>query len=199
MSLLSKRKILRALYPLIRKIGRAGKNGTILVNTKRIEPPTPFYTQTAVLNNGQRLDFSEYAGKKILLVNTASDCGYTGQYAELQSLHEKLGDNLVIIAFPANDFKEQEKASDTDIASFCQRNYGVSFPIAQKGVVIKNGSQQPVFQWLTQRERNGWCDHQPDWNFSKYLINEKGTLSHYFGPSISPLEPTVLDAVKAKT
>lgn len=191
-----KQKVMRFLYPVIRIIAKSGKNGTVLNNERKIAPKESFYAQQATLNNGQKLDFSIFSGKKILIVNTASNCGYTGQYAELQSLHEKLGDKLAIVAFPSNDFMEQEKADDKDIASFCQVNYGVTFPLAKKGVVLKKTGQQSVFQWLTNSGANGWCDHVPDWNFSKYIIDEKGTLTHYFGPSVSPLEKDFLEVVE---
>lgn len=188
--------IKRFIYPVLRKILKTGKNGTVLHNANKISAKASFYQQQATLNNGESIDFSTLSGKKILIVNTASDCGYTGQYAELQKLHEQLGDKLAIVAFPANDFLSQEKGSDKDIAQFCQLNYGVSFPIAKKGVVIKNQQQQPLFKWLTDSNANGWNDHAPDWNFSKYIIDEKGNLAYYFGPSISPLSKEFMDAVR---
>lgn len=191
-----KQKVLRFLYPLIRKAGKAGKNGTVLHNDKKITASQSFHTQHTILSSGKTLHFADFSGKKILVVNTASDCGYTGQYAELQKLHEQLGDKLPIIAFPANDFLEQEKGSDADIAQFCQINYGVTFPIAKKSVVIKNEEQNPVFKWLTDAKQNGWNNHAPDWNFSKYIIDENGNLAHYFGPSVSPLDEEFIEAVK---
>ena len=191
-----KQKILRFLYPLIRKASKSGKNGTVISNENNATSIVSFYQQKAVLNNGNPIDFSVYSGKKVLIVNTASNCGYTGQYAELQKLHEKLGDKLAIIAFPANDFAEQEKSSDNEISQFCQINYGVTFPIAKKGVVVKSKEQQPIFKWLTDSRANGWNSHQPDWNFSKYVIDEKGNLTNYFGPSISPLDSEFLKAVE---
>lgn len=189
-------KLLRFFYPVVRKLGRISKNGTILHNEKSLEPPKSFYELKATLNNGQEADFSDFKGKKVLVVNTASNCGYTGQYAELQSLHEKLGKKLTILAFPANDFAEQEKGDDKDISQFCQVNYGVTFPLAKKGVVVKNEQQQPIFKWLTDRKENGWNGHAPDWNFSKYLIDEQGKLTHYFGPSVSPLSKEFLKAIQ---
>lgn len=191
-----KQKLLRKMYPIIRKIGKKGKNGTVLVNEEKTKPASSFYNLKAVLNNGQEIDFSELKGKKVILVNTASDCGYTGQYSELQSLHKRYGDAVQIIAFPANDFADQEKNNDNEIAQFCQVNYGVTFPVALKGVVVKNSGQQQVFQWLTDKNLNGWNEHDPDWNFSKYIINEQGILTHYFGPSISPLEEEFLNSLK---
>lgn len=187
--------ILRAMYPIIQKLGKKGKYGTILTNDAGLVASSSFYDLSINLNNGKSIDFSTLKGKKILLVNTASNCGYTGQYAELQTLHERMGDKVKIIAFPANDFAEQESSNDAEIASFCQLNYGVTFPIARKGVVKKQADQQEVYQWLTHSSMNGWNDHAPDWNFSKYLINENGALTHYFGPSVSPLDEEVMKAI----
>lgn len=191
-----KQKVLRIMYPLIRKIGKKGKNGTVLINEHKTVPVLSFYDLKVVLNNGNTQDFTEFKGKKVILVNTASNCGYTGQYSELQTLHERFGDTIAIIAFPANDFAEQEKSNDSEIAQFCQLNYGVTFPIAKKGIVIKISEQQQVFQWLSDKTMNGWNEHAPDWNFGKYIINENGVLTHYFGPSVSPLEEDFLNALK---
>lgn len=190
-----RQKMLRVMYPLIRKMSKKGKNGTVLINSKNTTAPSSFYELKAQLTNGKALPFSDFKGKKVILVNTASDCGYTGQYSELQSLHERFGNALQIIAFPANDFKEQEKSNDSEIAQFCQLNYGVTFPVAAKGVVIKDAQQQDIFKWLTDKRLNGWNDHAPDWNFGKYIIDETGNLTHYFGPSISPLEDDFIKAL----
>lgn len=193
-----KQKMLRTIYPFIRWMGKISKNGKILSNEKNTSPPKSFYELQITLSNGNTLDFSEFKGKKVMLVNTASNCGYTGQYAELESLHKKMGDFLAIIAFPANDFREQEKGSDKEISQFCQVNYGVTFPIAKKGVVVKKEGQQPIFKWLTDKNANGWNEHEPDWNFSKYLIDENGKLTHYFGPSISPLDEEIISKLNNK-
>lgn len=193
-----KQKMLRTIYPFIRWMGKFSKNGKILSNEKNTSPPKSFYEQKVTLSNGNTLYFSELKEKKVMLVNTASNCGYTGQYAELESLHKKMGNNLAIIAFPANDFREQEKGSDKEISQFCQVNYGVTFPIAKKGVVVKKEDQQPIFKWLTDKNANGWNEHEPDWNFSKYLIDENGKLTHYFGPSISPLDEEIISKLNNK-
>ena len=132
----------------------------------------------------------------ILLMNTASDCGYTNQYEDLQKLYEENKDSLVIIGFPANNFKEQEKGTDEEIAEFCKLNYGVSFPLAKKRSVIAGPDQHPIFQWLTDKNKNGWTSKKPSWNFSKYLVNENGILVNYFDPSISPTSSEVKDAIK---
>ena len=132
-----------------------------------------------------------------MIVNTASNCGYTNQYAELQKLYEHSREDLTIIAFPANDFKEQEKGSNEEIAQFCKINYGVSFPLAKKSSVVKGANQNKVFEWLTHKELNGWNDKQPSWNFSKYLIDEEGNLTHYFDPAVSPLSEQVVRASRS--
>ncbi|WP_345952181.1 glutathione peroxidase (plasmid) [Mucilaginibacter sp. PAMB04274] len=193
-----KQKIARYLYPLILRLGRNGKNGTVLINERKIPAKKPFPLDQVTLINGSKPDILSYSGKMILIVNTASNCGYTGQYAELQTLHEKFSQNLVIVGFPSNDFKEQEKANDQEIAQFCQINYGVTFPIVKKTTVIKNNGQHPVYEWLTKSTLNGWNDHAPDWNFGKYLIDDKGNLTHYFGPSISPLDHVFVNAIDLK-
>jgi len=191
-----KQKVLHKFYPIIRKIGEKGKNGTVLMNLQKTSPASSFYDLKVVLNNGNIHDFTDFKGKKVILVNTASNCGYTGQYSELQTLYERYGDTIKIIAFPANDFAEQEKSNDSEIAQFCKVNYGVTFPVAKKGIVIKKSEQQEVFKWLSDKTLNGWNEHAPDWNFGKYIINENGILTHYFGPSVSPLDEDFLNALK---
>ncbi|WP_026461386.1 glutathione peroxidase [Adhaeribacter aquaticus] len=193
-----KQLILKKLYPLIMRLTKnVGGKGSILNNQQGTRPKVPFYQLRSTQNNGQPLDFSEFKNKKVLLVNTASNCGYTGQYEELQQLHEQLKDKLVIVGFPSNDFKEQEKNNDSDIARFCQLNYGVSFPLVKKSSVVKSKEQNPIYQWLTHSEQNGWNVQEPEWNFSKYLIDENGVLTHYFGPAVSPLSQEVVKALEA--
>lgn len=182
-----KQSMLKAAYPIIMFMGKlTGQSKNILLNKDQAKPADSFYDLKAIKNNGDTLHFNELKGKKVLLVNTASDCGYTGQYEELEKLHQQLGKDLVIIGFPANDFKDQEKKSDADIAAFCKVNYGVSFQLMKKGQVIKGANQQTVYQWLTNPAKNGWCNKQPDWNFSKYLINENGVLDSYYSQWVSP-------------
>lgn len=182
-----KQSFLKAAYPIIMFIGKiTGQSKNTLVNKNQTKPNQSFYDLSAIKNNGDTLHFRELKGKKVLLVNTASDCGYTGQYDELEKLHQTHGDRLVVIGFPANDFKDQEKKSDAEIAAFCKVNYGVSFQLMKKGQVIRGAQQQPVYQWLTDPFKNGWCNKQPDWNFSKYLINENGLLESYYSQWVSP-------------
>lgn len=191
-----RQKIAQALYPLIMRLTKASNKGTSRVSPGQVAPAESFYNLRALRNDGQPLDLGQFKNKKVLLVNTASNCGFTRQYEELQQLQEQFAGSLVILGFPANDFKEQEKGSDADIAQFCQLNFGVRFPLMRKSQVVKGPGQHPVYQWLTDPARNGWNDHQPDWNFSKYLVDGQGRLSHYFGPSVSPLSPQVLEAVR---
>jgi glutathione peroxidase len=138
-----------------------------------------------------------FRGKKVLLVNTASDCGYTGQYAELEALYKQYKDDgLVIIGFPANDFKQQEQRDDAAIAEFCKINYGVTFLLAQKSSVIKSAEQNPVFQWLSSLSLNGWNEQEPTWNFCKYIVNEDGVLEAFFPQGVSPLDESLIKYIK---
>jgi len=175
--------------------GKKSGKGKVLENKKSVVPAQSFYSLSTTLNNGQPFSFEALKGKKVLLVNTASNCGYTNQYTELQQLYEHSKEDLVIIAFPSNDFKEQEKGSDADIAQFCQVNYGVSFPLARKSGVLNSGQQNPVFRWLSDPRSNGWNSQLPVWNFSKYLVNESGVLTHYFDPAVSPVSEDVIRAI----
>lgn len=194
-----KQRILQIVYPFwIAFTKLLGRNTKIISNTKNVRPVQSIYELSVPLNNGNLLPLQTYKGKKLLLVNTASDCGYTNQYDELQKLYQQFNNQLEIIAFPANDFKEQEKGSDNDIARFCKLNFGVTFPLAKKSVVIKSGDQNNIFKWLTDKTKNGWNEKPPSWNFSKYLLNEQGTLTHYFDPSVSPLSNEVMKAVATR-
>lgn len=152
-----------------------------------VEPLTSFYDLDITLNNGETLSAEKLKGKKLLLVNTASNCGYTPQYHQLQELFNNHSNELLIIGFPSNDFGQQEPGSDEEIEVFCKMNYGVKFPIAKKSVVIRNAQQNPVFQWLTDAEKNGWNDKAPDWNFCKYLVSEDGRLLAVFPSTAEPM------------
>ena len=192
-----RQNVLRSIYPLLMFFSRSfGKRSKVLDNKRNIQPLQPFYNLSIQLNNRTILSFNSLKGRKLLLVNTASDCGYTNQYSDLQKLHEQYHDMLTVIGFPANDFKEQEKGSDEEIGNFCKINYGVTFPVALKGSVTRSNNQQNVFQWLTDKTKNGWNNHPPSWNFSKYLVNEDGVLMNYFGPAVSPLSKEVKMAIE---
>jgi glutathione peroxidase len=188
-----RQSILKAIYPLIMLKGKiVGNNKAIKLNTETVQPTNSFYNLSAVKNNGDTLYFETLKGKKVLIVNTASDCGYTGQYEQLEQLHKKYGNQLIVLGFPANDFKEQEKKSDTDIAAFCQVNYGITFQLMQKSSVVKSAQQNQVFKWLSDPAENGWSKYQPTWNFSKYIIDEKGVLQGFFTQDVSPLDAAVI-------
>ncbi len=193
-----RQKILKAVYPALMWVNKVTGNKSVMKKNDTVQPSQSFYELPIYLNNGSLLDMNSLKGKKVLLVNTASDCGYTGQYADLQKLYTAHKEDLVIIGFPANDFKEQEKGSDEEIASFCQLNYGVSFPLAKKSMVIKGGEQNPVFRWLSDKKLNGWNEQEPTWNFSKYLVDEEGRLTHYFDPGVSPGSKEVVQAIETK-
>jgi len=185
----------KALYPLIMLFTKNSGKGLVLHNSEKSLPNKSFFDLKATLNNGKQISFSQWKEKKVLIVNTASDCGYTRQYEELQALQLRFASTLVVIGFPANDFEEQEKGTDEEIMQFCKLNYGISFPLSTKTVVIKSAGQNDVFRWLTDKSANGWNDKAPSWNFSKYLVDERGTLTHYFDPSVSPLGKEVISAI----
>jgi glutathione peroxidase len=190
-----RQKLMKWLYPLIMKLSKKTDKGLVLKNGKNTFPAKSFYHLKNGLNNGQELDFNNLRGKKVMIVNTASNCGFTNQYESLQKLYEANQDKLVILGFPSNDFKEQEKGDEDQIAQFCQINFGVSFPLMKKSVVVKEKDQNQVFEWLSTKNENGWNEQAPVWNFSKYIINEFGQLTHFFGPAIDPEDPQVLMAI----
>ncbi len=188
-----RQSILKFLYPLITLLSGLFKNG-VLGNTENIQPKSSFYMLSATLNNGNFFSFDSLKGFKVIIVNTASDCGFTAQYSKLEELFQLHKDRLKIIAFPSNDFKKQEQGNDEDIVAFCKKNYGVSFLLMQKTNVV-GSNQNDIYKWLTNKDINGWCNQQPEWNFSKYLIDEKGVLKHYFSPSVSPLSKKVIQKI----
>jgi glutathione peroxidase len=185
--------IKQKLYPLAMFFKKERDKG--INNASNKKPSQPFYNLKAVMNNGQEFPFENLQGKKVMIVNTASDCLFTDQYKELEKLHQLYKDKLVILGFPSNDFGKQEKGSDSEIEEFCQINFHVTFPLMQKSIVVKKDEQNEVYQWLTDANKNGWNNQLPVWNFSKYLINEEGLLTDYFGPAISPLSKQVKDAI----
>jgi glutathione peroxidase len=144
--------------------------------------------------NGRSLDLSAYKGKKILIVNTASECGYTPQYEALEALYMKNKDHLVIIGFPANNFGGQEPGTNADIASFCTKTYHVTFPMASK-ISVKGADIDPLFQWLTS-EKNPDFTGDIKWNFEKFLLDENGVLIHRYRSATKPSDPALSDAVK---
>lgn len=158
------------------------------------EPMKSLHDFTMTSIDGEEIPLSRYKGKKVLIVNVASKCGYTPQYADLQKLHEQYGEKLVILGFPANNFGSQEPGSNEDIASFCQKNYGVTFQMFEK-ISVKGADKHPLYAWLSTKEQNGWNDQEPKWNFNKYLVNENGELIKYFGSSVKPFDAELIASI----
>ncbi len=142
--------------------------------------------------DGSTIDFSKFSGKKILVVNTASKCGYTPQYEGLEELYKTHGDKLVIVGFPANNFGGQEPGTNSEIKEFCTKNYGVTFPMATK-VSVQGADIAPVFQWLTHKSENGLMDVTIKWNFTKFLLNENGELMEVFESKVNPMSEEILN------
>jgi len=154
-----------------------------------------FYDYSVELINGDKVTLDKYKGKKVIIVNVASKCGYTYQYGGLQKLYDEYGDKVEIIGVPSNDFLFQEPGKNKDIQTFCKSNYGVEFPIIKKTVVKKNSKQHPLYSWLSFKELNGWNDSPPGWNFYKYLINEEGTLVNILSSKTKPQDKEVIDFI----
>ena len=141
--------------------------------------------------NGDSIDFTAFKGKKILIVNTASKCGFTPQYDDLEKLYEKYKDRLVIVGFPANNFFSQEPGSNETIAAFCKKNYGVTFPMAAK-ISVKGKNTAPIYRWLCNKEENGVLDARVTWNFNKFLLDENGKLIAHFTSKVKPMSEDIL-------
>jgi len=181
------KKLFSSTYLLRMKISKfTGIGIHIAENKNHTNASINFYSLKATTNSGEEINFEKYKGKKVLLVNLASQCGFTPQYAELEQLHEQNND-LIILGFPANNFGSQEPGSDEEIAEFCKVNYGVTFQLFKKDGV-KGNNKQPVYQWLSDKTKNGWNNKEPEWNFNKYLIDENGNLLNVFSSSVSPLD-----------
>lgn len=157
--------------------------------------PKSIYDFKVQALNGTNIDLAKYKGKKILIVNTASQCGNTPQYAELEKIYNKYKDRLVIIGFPANDFGAQEPGSNEEIAAFCKKEYSVTFPMAAK-ITVKGDDKAPIYQWLTEKKYNGFKDSDVKWNFQKYLINERGQLVAVFEHRTKPTADEVIAAIE---
>lgn len=157
---------------------------------------TSIYQFTVKDINGHNFPLSDLKGKKVMIVNTASKCGLTPQYEQLESLYDTYkNQNFVIIGFPANNFANQEPGTNEEIAEFCQANYGVSFPMMSK-ISVKGDDMNPLYEFLTQKEKNGVEDSEVEWNFQKYLINENGQLAKVISPKILPTDQSVIDWIE---
>lgn len=164
---------------------------TLLMLFNIIFPPSSVYDFSFNSIDGKEVKLSQFKGKKLLLVNTASKCGFTTQYKDLEELHKQYGKNLVIIGFPANNFGNQEPGSNEDIAEFCEQNYGVTFLIAEK-VDVKGENIHPLFKYLTAQPNPDFTG-DINWNFEKFLIDEKGKLIHRYRSKIKPLDPVIVN------
>jgi len=145
--------------------------------------------------DGKTLNLASFKGKKILIVNTASKCGYTPQYEGLEKVYEQYKDKLVILGFPCNQFGGQEPGTNEEIVAFCKKNYGVSFPLADK-IDVKGDNIAPIYQWLTMKSKNGILDASIGWNFNKFLIDENGKMMAYFPSNIKPDSEDILKYLK---
>jgi len=166
------------------------KAKNIILNTKNIAPKKSFYELEAISIDGKKISFDQYKNKKILIVNVASKCGYTYQYEGLQKLQDIYQDKVIVLGFPANDFFNQESGSNEEIEEFCETNYGITFPMFEK-TTTKGKKQSPIYQWLTNKDFNGWNAQRPTWNFCKYLVNEEGELVGFFDSKVKPLSEEI--------
>ncbi len=159
---------------------------------KTVDPPKSFYELSFKTIQGTDFSFEQLRGKKVLLVNTASKCGFTPQFAELEALNQAYSPGLVILGFPSNDFMNQDPGSNEEILEFCEINYGVTFQMMEKSSV-KGKEQNHVFRWLSDPAENGWNKKAPGWNFTKYLVDEQGRLIGYWPSKVRPNDPRILD------
>ena len=165
----------------------------LIINLLTLSPmQTDIYNYSFESIDGEIIEMSAFKGKKILIVNVASACGFTPQYKKLQELHEKYKDELVVIGFPCNDFGKQESGSNEQIAEFCSSKFGVTFLMASK-IKIKGDDMHPIYQWLTKEALNGVKDVTVRWNFHKFLISESGSLINDYPSSVSPLDDAIIN------
>ena len=156
-----------------------------------------FYSLSSKTLDGEDYSFAQLKGKKVLIVNTASACGFTPQYKGLQKLHEQYGENLVILGFPCNDFGKQESGSHEEIGKFCQKNFEVSFNMMEK-VSIKGSNPHPVYKWLMNKSENGVSDHSIRWNFHKFIIDGSGSLVGSFKSGVEPTDNQIISFASEK-
>ena len=173
-------------------------------NTKKMETQAAISAETIYQFKvkdlyGKEFDFASLKGKKILVVNTASECGLTPQYKDLEAIYEKYKDlNFIIVGFPANNFGAQEPGSNEQIAKFCEMNYGVTFPMMSK-ISVKGNDMDNVYKFLTQKSKNGLQDSEVEWNFQKYLINEQGELAKVLSPRVLPTDAAIVGWINGKS
>jgi len=156
------------------------------------ENPRSVHDFTLTSIDGKEVSLSTFKGKKLLIVNVASKCGYTRQYKDLQALYSQYGKKLVVLGFPANNFGGQEPGSDAEIKGFCEKNYSVTFPMFSK-ISVKGSDCHPLYQFLSKKVQNGSVDEAPSWNFGKYLVDENGKVLKYFSSSVNPLDKEITE------
>jgi len=161
----------------------------------KTEPSESIYDININALNGDPINLSDYKGKFILFVNVASECGFTGQYEDLQKLYESHQDKLMIIGVPCNQFGGQEPGTASEIQNFCKLNYGVTFLLTEK-VDVKGENKHPLYQWLTQQSKNGSSSSTIKWNFQKYLVSKNGELIDYYYSATSPLSDKITKYLK---
>lgn len=167
---------------------------TDMINIIQASNSTPEKVQKSIYDfnlrsiDGEDISLSQFKGKKIIILNVASECGYTPQYADWERFYKANSDKAVVLGFPCNQFMGQEPGDNKAIKAFCEKNYGVTFPIFEK-TDVKGDKKSPLYAWLTDKNQNGWNDKEPSWNFCKYLINEKGELVEFFASKITPDNP----------
>jgi glutathione peroxidase len=181
-----------SLLACVTKTEQKITDNEINMNHSTIDTSKNIYGFKVEALDGSIIDFSSFKGKKILIVNTASECGYTPQYKDLEKLFETYKDKLIIVGFPANNFGEQEPGSNNDIKTFCTKNYNVQFPMAAK-ISVKGKDMAPIYQWLTQKEMNGVLNTEITWNFNKFLLDENGMLISKFESNVNPLSTEITD------
>jgi len=169
----------------------------MLISVSAFSQTSGFYDFKVKTLDGGTFDFSSLKGKKVMVINTASKCGNTPQYKDLEALYEKYKDNLVIVGFPANNFGAQEPGTATEIRKFCTENYGVTFPLMEK-ISVKGNDMAPIYKWLTSKSQNGVMDSEVKWNFQKYLIDENGKLVQVLDPKELPTSDKIMNWLSSK-
>lgn len=150
--------------------------------------------QIRALDSEEVINLQDFKGKKILIVNVASKCGFTYQYEDLEKLYQQYNDKLVVIGFPCNQFLGQEPGNEEKIANFCSTTYGVTFPMAQK-IDVKGKNAHPIYQWLTSKDKNGKDNYKISWNFNKFLLDEEGSIIAHFPSSVKPLDKAITSLI----
>jgi len=181
--------------PIMALIASCSRTAERPVNAGTVNAPVAFHSLSAKDLEGKLISFDQYEGKTILVVNTASECGYTRQYEKLEKLHRQYAGRLVVLGFPSDDFGGQEPGDAAQIRSFCTQNFGVTFPMFEK-VRTSGRHIAPVFSWLTDKSKNGWNTQSPTWNFCKYLIDGEGQLLAFFPASVEPDDPAIIRLIK---